>query len=87
VSVQKWDNGHWVETEVLMGVRNDWEKGTSVCVCGACGSIIGPFKTEAELRKNMNNWSYVFRNDMGDTVCPRCIQKAFDDQKELKSVP
>ncbi len=51
-----------------MGVRNDWKNGTSQCICGSCGSIIGPFKTEAELRKNMNNWSYIFRDDIGEPL-------------------
>lgn len=69
-----------------MGVRNDWKNGTIQCICGSCGSTIGPFKTEGELRKNMNNWSYVFRDDIGDTICPRCIQDAFDDQQKLKKM-
>ena len=69
-----------------MGVRRDREKGTIICVCGSCGSTLGPFKSEEELEKRMKNWSYAFVDDMGDTRCPGCIQLAFDDQQTLKGM-
>lgn len=67
-----------------MGVRHDREKGTVTCVCGSCGSTVGPCASEEVLRNNMKNWSYSFINDLGDTRCPKCIQEAFDDQQTLK---
>ncbi len=69
-----------------MGVRHDREKGNVTCVCGSCGSTVGPYVTEEELRNHMKNWSYAFINDIGDTRCPNCIQSAFDDQQTLNIV-
>ncbi len=66
-----------------MGIRFDRQKGRVICVCGSCESTLGPFKSEDELRAKMNNWSYVFIDDIGNTMCPRCIQDAFDDQQTL----
>ncbi len=68
-----------------MGVSIDWENNKWSCVCGSCGSHLGPYGSEEELRKNMYNWSYAFIDDMGNSRCPNCIQQAFDAQNELKS--
>ncbi len=69
-----------------MGVRHNREKGNVTCVCGSCGSTVGPYASEEEMRNNMKNWGYAFIDDFGDTRCPGCIQAAFDDQQVLKAM-
>lgn len=68
-----------------MGVQRDRENDTWACSCGSCGWLIGPYNSEEGLRKNMQNWSYAFVDDIGNTRCPGCVQAAFDDQQELKN--
>ncbi len=67
-----------------MGVSVDWENNKWSCTCGTCGRYLGPYNSEAELRKNMINWSYAFVDDIGNTRCPDCVQAAFEDQKILR---
>lgn len=67
-----------------MGVSVDRENGVWSCTCGSCGFHLGPYKTEEELHKKMKNWSYAFVDDMGNTRCPICIQRAFDAQEQFR---
>ncbi len=69
-----------------MGVKIDWENSKWSCVCGSCGSYLGPYNSEEELRRNMNNWSYAFIDDIGNSRCPTCVQTAFEALHELVSI-
>ncbi len=68
-----------------MGVRHDRETERWYCSCGSCNRMLGPYDSEESLRKNMINWTYSFVQDLGDTRCPDCVQRAFDDQQELSA--
>jgi hypothetical protein len=51
---------------------------------GSCGRHLGPYNSEEELRHNMNNWSYAFIDDIGNSRFPSCVQAAFEALHELE---
>ncbi len=59
-----------------MGIQCSSEEWS--CRCGRCGTIAGPYSTEARLKDIINNWSYVWHKNVGDTLCQDCVKEGFE---------